>query len=189
MLIVFDGVDKTGKSTLCNIISKKFSTPIFHRKNKMLNSSINLEESFKYDWDILLDYFESNNDQSHCIFDRSFFSQYPYSLVFRTKNVAITYNSLIEYKNIFKNYYERSKSCGIIFFYCTRKDIENNKEEKYELNKKVFDQLDLLYNEIFQYCNIDINKINFENGIENNTQIIIDKIIEHSIYNIKKSMI
>ena len=164
MILIFEGFDKSGKTTLAKKISEKYNFSYF-KPTKQINSSINLEESIKHDWRILLDLFSQIN--INIIIDRSFISQWVYSIILRKDLIKKQYGNLEEYNKIFENYCNELNKINSLIIFCKRKNYDNENDE--HVNVKDNKLFNFVYDDFFKMFKIkNILKCDFENGIEDN---------------------
>ena len=184
MIIIFEGVDKAGKTTLAKKISKEYNIKYFKSSHEIF-SGIDLEESIKYDWLFMLDFLKQTD--FNVIFDRSFISQFVYSLHYRYKNIEKHYNKLSDYFNVFAKYINILCSIPHIVIYCNRENYVVVKDEKILLNSRVINSLKNEYNSFFEIFTfnefeykLDLVKCKFEDGVNFNLNKI-KKTLKHYI--------
>ena len=167
MIYIFEGIDKSGKTTLAELLSSYLNIPIF-RSSDQKSKQIDLEKAIQYDWNFYLDI--ASQSHQNIIFDRSYISQYVYSLAYRKSNVDQLY-SMDEYTNIFLKYNKRLQKIDYKLFYCLRKDYNNIYDDFIDLSKA--NELKELYYTFFNLKDT-VNKIDllFENNVKNNFEII-----------------
>lgn len=167
MIYIFEGIDKSGKTTLAELLSKYLDIPIF-RSSDQKSKKLDLEKAIQYDWNFYLDIASQTNQD--IIFDRSYISQYVYSLVYRKHNVYKLY-SIDQYNNIFLEYNRKLQKIDHKLFYCLRKDYNNIYDDFVDLSK--VNKLKEVY-ETFFNLKESVNKIDlyFENSIETNFKIL-----------------
>ena len=91
MIIIIEGVDRVGKTTLCNKLSRKFNIPI--HKYKGIISYDNMHNDEETDKTLgLIQLIKETN--ANIIFDRSYISDYVYGILQRGYDIA----------NAFKNF-------------------------------------------------------------------------------------
>lgn len=154
MIILIEGVDHTGKTTIADYIHNITNFPVYrsiHQKDR----TINLEEASKHDWRFYLDI--ASQSEQNIIFDRSFISQYVYSSIFRKENILNQFKDFSMYKKQFIKYCETLQRIQYKVIYCTRKNF------MYEVD----DYIDMSYANTLQdeFSNF-FKIINFQNFIE-----------------------
>lgn len=86
MIIIVEGIDRVGKTTLCNKLSQKFNIPIHKYKGLIkYNKMDNTEETDKTLGLIQL----LKETGSSIIFDRTYFSDFIYGMLERNYNIDI----------------------------------------------------------------------------------------------------
>ena len=113
MILIFEGGEKTGKSTLAEFLKNKLFREYtfgeidnyykYYRSTHQKDKTIDLEESIKSDWRFFLDIYQQVN--FNIIFDRSFISQYVYSMIFRKNNVLKHFSDIKKYDKKVYNIY------------------------------------------------------------------------------------
>lgn len=173
MIIIYEGIDHSGKSTLAQLQSYTQNIPYYrsiHQKDKITD----LEESCKHDWRFFLDI--SSQTNQNIIFDRSFISQYVYSTCFRKENIMKHFDSLNDYEKVFKEYCKQLSQINHIVYHCTRKDFNNEVDDYIDLSnsQNISDVFNEFFNKYKKYVNV--HTLKFEDGILNN----IKKVMETS---------
>lgn len=168
MLIIFEGFEKAGKTTLAKKIKEKYNF-LYFKPTKQINSGLNLERSIMYDWRFLLDLIHQND--FNLIIDRSFISQYVYSMVLRLNNILKEYNSFDLYNQLFYEYCEKINNIKSLVVYCTRENYQNVVDENVDIN--INKNINEGYNDFFEKFKINnIVNCKFEDGIEKNLKKI-----------------
>lgn len=92
MIIIVEGIDRVGKTTLCNKLSKELNIPIYKHSQKVMDYSMmdNLNETDKMLQ--LLDICEITS--ANIIFDRFHFSDYVYGILERGYYAKIALENL-----------------------------------------------------------------------------------------------
>ncbi len=87
MILIFEGPDRVGKSTIASRMSEILNIPVFKRsldeiKEKTLftDNKFNFKDAMIYDQTYIVDFLKQTN--TSVIFDRAFPSEYVYSKVF-----------------------------------------------------------------------------------------------------------
>lgn len=80
MLIILDGCDKSGKSTLANALQKKLNAVVIRKSYVDELYPINWQEAQMHDWETLLDRVIASNPDTMFIADRSFLTQTVFQL-------------------------------------------------------------------------------------------------------------
>jgi len=174
MIILVEGVDKSGKSTLIDLFLQQNHAYKKYRSNHQKDKKIDLEVAIKHDWRFFLDIC-SQTDQN-IIFDRSFISQYVYSMIFRKKNILNHFSSIEEYQKIFKEYCIQLSELQYKVFYCFRNDYTNVIDDYLDISyhKKLKEQFTNFFN-LFKN-ELVITTLNFEDGLQINLQKMILEI-------------
>jgi hypothetical protein len=171
MIIIFEGFEKSGKTTLSKLLSneKKYS---YFRATNQINSNINLEQSIKHDWRFFLDF--AKQCEQNVVIDRSFISQWVYSMILRKENILKEFSNYGEYFDIFANYCHDLNKLDSLVVFCKRENYNEEQDEHINVNKsKIFNET---YNEFFKMFRIkNIIECNFEDGIQENLNKILEK--------------
>lgn len=173
MILLFEGWEKVGKTTLANKVKDELNFNYF-RSSKQINSGINLERAIQYDWRFMIDFL--SQIQIDVCFDRSFISQYVYSNLLRKKNILKNYD-LDQYDNVFKQYCDLLSSFNYKIIYCYREQYDDETDDQVDITK--VKKANELYYEFF---NRFVNKNNlltcyYEDGTQSN----FEKIKRHII--------
>jgi hypothetical protein len=80
MLIILEGCDKSGKSTLVNALQKKLNAVVIRKSYIEQLYPINWQEAQMHDWETLLDRVIASNPDTMFIADRSFITQTVFQL-------------------------------------------------------------------------------------------------------------
>ena len=178
MIIIMEGFDDSGKTTMARYISQEYEIPIF-RSSDQTDLLINKEEAFKHDWRMLLDlFFQVKVD---VIFDRSFITQYVYSINLRKQSVKKEFspNYMKRYNALFCHYCQKLAKINHYIFLCNREDysnVNNEYNKKHRLYiKSSFISFHTEYDDV-----LNIEMINFENGFSKN-KIKVKKILDEKI--------
>jgi len=176
MIIILEGGEKTGKSTLAEKIQKE-NYFAYYRSTHQKDKKTNLEEAIKHDWRFFLDIYSQIKYDFDIIFDRSFISQYVYSTLFRKQNILKYYNNLKNYEKIFKNYCNILYKVEHLIIYCTRKIYLTTDTDDY-IDLKFSDQIEKKFNFFFKKIgyNLNIIECKFEDDIEDNIKKIQKEI-------------
>lgn len=120
MLIIFEGLDKSGKSTMANMLQQhKHAIMIKKTYNKQLYP-IDYSKASVYDWQAILDRVILPNKDLMFIADRSFLTQTAYQVCLGHGEHAIT----AEQTAMYNNYCEVVKTMPHLVVYCTSKRYE-----------------------------------------------------------------
>jgi len=171
VIYIVAGVDKTGKTTLCDGLANALNIPKF-KSTYELFSDINLEEAIQHDWRFFIDVY-NNLDNVDIIFDRSFICQWVYSLTLRADNVFKQYHSIPEYNQIFKEYVKQLDG-RVKYIFCYRDEDWDIEDEIIESSS--FKSLQNTYESFFLIFNITPIRCRFEDGIEYNLNKVIKEI-------------
>jgi len=172
MIIIFEGFDKSGKTTLANLLKQKYNF-LYFKPTRQINSGLNLEQSIKYDWRFLFDFLNQNN--VNVIIDRSFISQYVYSFILRRENILAEYSLYSEYDSLFIEYCEMLNNLEHLVVYCKRSDYTNATDDKVDIN--INQDIKTMYDYFFDtYAINNLITCNFENGIDANFLKIEEKL-------------
>lgn len=169
MILIFEGADKSGKTTLCQRLVDEFNFKYF-KSSRQMGSKLNLEEAIKYDWLFLLDFFNQTNFSNNVIFDRSFISQYAYSLVYRESSVMKNHKTILDYREIFRFYMGMLKKLDFYVIYCYRSNYKGVSDEIADLSvvgelKKRYEEL---LNDLFRDDRSRLIRCKFGDGVEFN---------------------
>lgn len=172
MILLFEGWDKAGKTTLSKKIQNELNFQYF-KSTKEINSNVDLEEAIKYDWRFMLDFLS----QITCdvCFDRSFISQYVYSYLLREENIQKKYTSFNVYENIFKNYVKQFNNIQSKIIYCVREDYANIVDDQVDIT--LADNANELYRQFFFNFNIQPIICHYEAGIDFNFNKIVKELL------------
>lgn len=113
MLIIVEGIDRVGKTTLCNMISKSFGIKIFKHDSKLfkLEKMDNDNETDKaikiYELCKLL--------KGNLILDRSYWSDFVYGVLERDYSILDALENLKKIESVYKN--------GVIIVYVKPVDL------------------------------------------------------------------
>ena len=142
MIIIVEGIDRVGKSTLCEMLTKEFNIPI-HKHNGYLKYSElkNTEETDKV-LSMLEILNETNGD---IIFDRLYFSDYVYGLIERDYPIREAALNLI----MLDKYASEMKDVFLIYVLPT--DVERSSRE----HGKDLKQYDNLFSVAFKDSRIE----------------------------------
>ena len=117
MIIIIEGIDRVGKTTLANMIAKKFNYPIFKdhpvTDAKFSNENVNIEKI-----NVLISLMESGA-LPNIILDRGHFTEFVYGYIDR------------HYTNDFLDIFDErlSKLKNLILIYVKPEDIERSSRE------------------------------------------------------------
>lgn len=163
MILLFEGWDKAGKTTLSKKVQNELNFQYF-KSAKEISSDVDLEEAIKYDWRFMLDFLS----QIICnvCFDRSFISQYVYSYLLREENIQKKYVSFNIYENIFKNYIKQFNSIQGKIIYCVRNNYVDVIDDQVDIT--LADNANELYQQFFSNFNIQPIICQYEDGIDFN---------------------
>ena len=172
MILLFEGWDKAGKTTLSKKVQSELNFQYF-KSRKEIHSGVDLEEAIKYDWRFMLDFLS----QITCdvCFDRSFISQYVYSYLLREENIQKKYLSFANYENIFKNYVNQFNNIQSKVIYCYRKDYENVIDDKVDIT--LVNKANELYKQFFRNFNVTPILCCYEDGVDFNFNKIKKEIL------------
>jgi thymidylate kinase len=133
MIIIVEGIDRVGKTTLCNMLNEEFDIPIHKYKGLIkYNKMDNTEETDKTLGLVQL-LKETNSD---IIFDRTFFSDYVYGLFERNYDVDV---AIYNFKLIDK---VLSEMDDVFLIYVIPVDVQKSSNEHgkdlYEYNEEFY---------------------------------------------------
>jgi hypothetical protein len=163
MIYIFSGVDRTGKTTMADLLSIRSNMPKFKSSSEIF-SKIDLEEAIKHDWRFFIDVYKSIPDVD-IIFDRSFVCQWVYSTHLRASNIYQRFHDMHEYDTLFETYI-RQLTGHVKFIFCTRQDWNGEQDEIIESSD--FKPLQQKYRFFYERFGIEPLELKFENGIEYN---------------------
>jgi len=172
-LVIIEGLDKSGKSTLAKELAKKFKMDYFKSSYDPAHH-FDTEESARYDWNFLLDVLSKT--KVDIVFDRSFITQYVYSTYFRGSNILKHYSSFEEYHAIFKEYINKFLALGGIIVYLKRQDFDKIKLTDEKFTQKDLINLQIRFDEILENTKINPVTSYFECGKKIVRDIIIKEI-------------
>ena len=164
MIYIFEGFDRSGKTTLSEMLAQAKNLKRF-KSNFEIFSKVDLEEAVKHDWRFLLDVLSQVSID--LIFDRSFFSQYVYSMVLRRDNVLRHFSSMNEYEDLMKTYCEKLAKMPHLIVHCVRSDYSGVVDDKVDV--ALHTQINYNFEKIFSFCDkLHIVICTFEEGIQHN---------------------
>ena len=169
MIIIVEGFDRSGKTTLCDLICEKTKIKKFKSSFEIF-SKIDLEEAIKHDWRFVLDIL--SQVEFDIVFDRSFISQYVYSKILRIDNVIHQFKSIGNYDNMFKLYCDKLENIKHLIVYCERQNYIGVIDDKIDVSLNRIAKME--YNVfIAKFCaKLNVIRCNFENGIDNNMNVL-----------------
>lgn len=174
MILLFEGAEHVGKSSLAKkCVNYGFT---YYRSTHQKDRKTDLELAISHDWRFFLDIYLQSN--FNIIFDRSFISQYVYSILFRKDNVLKYFNTIEKYENLFREYCDLLSKSQHLIIYCTRKNYEEKDEDDY-IDLKYSDQIKEKFNFFFEKIGyyLDITECKFEDGIEYNLNKIYKRLL------------
>lgn len=173
MLIIFEGLDKSGKSTLAGAIQSMLPGSVMIKKQfEPALYPINYSQASVYDWQAMFDRVILANPEMTFIADRSFFTQTVYQLCLGRGNDAIT----DEQMNMFNAYCKVLAKIPHLVVYC--------KSSQYELdslvtNLEIHSKLDAMYEKTMLGASLNSLVINAEeSSLASKIHTITDKIKE-----------
>lgn len=125
MLIIFEGLDKSGKSMLAKIVQKSLHAVMIRKTYNTNLYPIDYSKASEYDWQAILDRVVLANPDIDFVADRSFFTQTAYQVCLGTGEHAITDAQ----SSMYNNYCKVVKSIPHLIVYC--------ESAKYELDSMV----------------------------------------------------
>jgi len=178
MIIIFEGIDKTGKTTLVertmsNLVDQGFEFRYFRSKFQG-GKPVNLEEAIKHDWRFMLDFLTQTCFD--VVFDRSFISQYAYSMALRPQSVLAQFGSSDAYKELMMNYFEMLKANLFMIVLCTRGDFTGASDNFLKFDIDVVNKLNYYFYDILSLAKVNFVTCVFEDGIVHNEQKIIESL-------------
>jgi len=175
MIICFEGLDKSGKTTLATTIAKELGLNYF-RSTKQIDSNINLEEAIRHDWRFLIDYI--SQVPQGVVFDRTFISQWVYSYAFRQDSILKNYASFDDYDKVFIHYLNRLELTGtpIYYFHCNRQNYVGVTDDKLDNLEQHSEKIKNLYYTFYEKFWLYPVYLDFECGIDNNLATINNEI-------------
>lgn len=174
MIIIFEGPDRCGKTTLAKKVAEHFSIPYF-KSSKQGFCEVDLEQGNKHDWRFMLDFLSQTNP--NVVFDRSFISQYVYSRIFREENVLKNFESLDKYWDLIRSYYYSLINMPHLIVYCRRKYTPDISDDTIKFDKERFENLSGCFDSfVANYNDNCVRVYDFENGIEHNFNSIISTL-------------
>ena len=172
MILLFEGWEKVGKTTLARSIKTDLNFQYF-RSTKQINSNVDLEQAIKYDWRFMIDFL--SQVKTDVCFDRSFISQYVYSNLFRKDNILKNYD-LNEYDIIFKQYCDSLSLIDYKIIYCYREHYNDEIDDQVDITK--VNEANKLYLDFFNKFVESSNLIccNYEDGLQYNINKVKQEI-------------
>jgi len=169
--ILMEGMDNSGKTTLSEVVQNCGYT-LFKSSNE-ISSGVDLEEAIQHDWRFLLDFIYQTCD--YIVFDRSFITQWAYSMKLRQDNILRHYHTFDIYNAIFQRYCDQMMHDTLII-YCKRGDYRGTDDAKVDMNigNAVQRRFDYFFRTIGQ--DLSILTCDFEDGIEGNKLKILRKL-------------
>lgn len=179
MILFFEGFEKSGKTTLAQKMhldrySKLYKDFNYFRSSKQINSDVNLEEAIKYDWRFMLDFL--SQVEVNAIFDRSFISQYVYSMILRRENILRHFGDVNPYEKLFLEYCNKLQTIDHLVVYCQRHNYKDEKDEHVDIS--MVNQIKIMYECFLNHTGKSLNilRCDFEDGIEKNYRKIVRRI-------------
>lgn len=171
MLVIFEGVDHSGKSTLVQILHQELPGSIVIKKQYDEHLyPIDFGLASEYDWQAILDRIVLANPDVTFIADRSFFTQTVYQLCLGTGSHAIT-NAQMQ---MFNNYCKVVQSMPHLVVYC--------QSPTYELDRMITSidirhKLDNMYKKTFMQSGLNVLPLNTAEGtMHSKIEIILEAI-------------
>lgn len=149
MLIIFEGLDKSGKSTMANLVARGLNNALLIRKTYAKELyPIDYGKASEYDWQALFDRVILANPNATFVADRSFFTQTVYQVCLGTGINAITDAQM----SMYNAYCDVLKRIPHLVVYC--------KSARYEYDSMVTNpiaksKLDVLYQQSIQQSGIN----------------------------------
>lgn len=175
MIILFEGLDKTGKTTIAKELSKITNYPYFKMplEKDAFKGQYNPEISLIYETRKFLEFVEQNVIKN-VIIDRDYASEYVYGKIFRE-------DRYLEYKidDFIREYDKRYFRNNLIIVYCYK---DKNEIEDEVIKKEHFESIRLRYLDFF---NKTFNRTLFLNTSDENLVNQKRKVLEYE-YNMKK---
>jgi len=169
MIIIFEGFDNCGKSTIARELSSSSNIKMMRndKSNLKLVKNYNFEDSFKY----CIPKFFQYHDQGFIrdiIFDRDYFSEYVYGYLKRQKDFVdkAILSSILQFD---LEYFKRET----FIIYCYKTEILNYKDDETPLEMK--ESVEKRYNEIIERS---YNRVLMLNTDSQNLSEQIERIIE-----------
>jgi len=174
-LIIFEGFEAAGKTTLCKLLQQSLNCEYF-RSTKQINSGLNLESAIQYDWRFMLDFVSQLKYSQTYIFDRSFISQYVYSYILREERILSIFLTLNDYDQVFKWYCSALQDIDHLVVLCTRENYDGVTDEQVSIN--MADKMKAKYSEFFSDIGSDLNLLTckFEDGISVNFNKLVKEL-------------
>lgn len=157
MLIIFEGLDKSGKSSMAGLMQNALHGLSIRKTYNKVLYPIDYSKASVYDWQALLDRVILANPEHTFVADRSFFTQTVYQLCLGTGEHAIT----TEQMSMFNNYCKTVKQIPHLVVYC--------KSARYELDSMVTNitirrKLDELYEQTLTDSGLNVLILNTDEG-------------------------
>ena len=161
MIILLEGIDKSGKSTLANLLSKEFGLPIQHLSKPKTD-------------DVFSEYLKMISEiKGPVIFDRTFLGEYVYATLWRG-GCKITQEQfrILEKKILDRACAELGLPLFLIYAYAPIEVIKERciKENEEWLKQEQIETCFKLYSEIMSQTSIDF--IKYDSSIEKPEEIV-----------------
>lgn len=172
MIIIFEGFEKVGKTTIAKKLASEISVPYFKNPNELQNTlfekeQIDFEVQTKHDWRYMIEFLKQTKNSA--IFDRSFISEFAYGKIFRSKNYEKN-----NVEKFIKHYDDELGKINSFLIYCFK---NHNNEEDDIINKSFATNIDCLYRQYIEQTKIRTIIINTEDhNIERQIKMIRSKM-------------
>lgn len=169
--VILEGMDNSGKTTICDLVNRCGYRPF--KSSNEISSGVDLEEAIRHDWRFLIDFIRQMN--TPVVFDRSFITQWAYSMHLRQDNILKHYGSFDNYNEVFRKYCAQMH-IGTLVIFCKRQDYTGTTDDKVDMQIAIDVQ-----ERFIQFFNsigldLDILECEFEDGIEANKIKILKKL-------------
>jgi thymidylate kinase len=163
MLIICEGLDKSGKSTLVQILHMQIKNSIVIKKTYNENLyPIDFGAASCYDWQAMLDRIVLANPDVVFIADRSFFTQTVYQICLGVGEHTITNEQM----QMFNNYCKVVQEMPHLVIYCQSSNFELDRMVR---TKQIRAKLDDMYKRTLQQSGLNVLMLNMtETTLQNN---------------------
>ena len=159
MIVIFEGCDKSGKTTIAKELSNRLFIPYFKKPNEhdIFSGNYIPEYSLIYETRKFLEFYESEVIKD-VIIDRDYISEYVYGQIYRSK----IYNEL-NINTYITEYDKRYYKNGCVIVYCYKNNYKNFTDEFIKEN-----EIDIIKNKYEEFFNCSVNNILFLNTEDEN---------------------
>ncbi len=136
MILLFEGVDNTGKTELAKAVSSKYNAFYFRMNNQIPSlsreDSANMQKYIYQEWYLLYDFIRQSK-LKNIVFDRSYISEYAYGYVLRQK----TYSHKTDSKIFMIDQLFKELDSHVVYCYKDKDTLFKDYSDKYVTSKKI----------------------------------------------------